>query len=187
MAQASAVTAPPPGAEYLPARAVEPGGDLRKVLDPDDLTRAVEADQRVPRQQVPTAARQLEPMAPDYTDVRAWELAPAGESPEAAPEAVVSGPATARDLWLRCSACKTDIPFRATHWVCSVSTCNRKRTGLTFCGLSCFEAHLPTARHRDAWAESQRAPSRAEWEAAHALVPATAGKEAEVGRKGGGI
>lgn len=28
------------------------------------------------------AARQLEPVAPDYTDVRAWELAPAGESPE---------------------------------------------------------------------------------------------------------
>lgn len=28
------------------------------------------------------AARQLEPMAPDFTDVRAWELAPAGESPE---------------------------------------------------------------------------------------------------------
>ena len=29
------------------------------------------------------AARQLEPMAPNYTDVRAWELAPAGESGEA--------------------------------------------------------------------------------------------------------
>jgi hypothetical protein len=28
------------------------------------------------------AARQLEPMAPDYTDVRAWELAPAGETAE---------------------------------------------------------------------------------------------------------
>ncbi len=29
------------------------------------------------------AARQLEPVAPDYTDVRAWELAPAGEAAEA--------------------------------------------------------------------------------------------------------
>jgi p-cumate 2,3-dioxygenase alpha subunit len=29
------------------------------------------------------AARQLEPVRPDFTDVRAWELAPAGESPEA--------------------------------------------------------------------------------------------------------
>jgi phenylpropionate dioxygenase-like ring-hydroxylating dioxygenase large terminal subunit len=28
------------------------------------------------------AARQLEPVRPDFTDVRAWELAPAGESPE---------------------------------------------------------------------------------------------------------
>lgn len=70
------------------------------------------------------------------------------------------------DIWRNCNICKTGIGFGATYFVCSVSTCNRKRTGLYFCGLPCFEAHLPTARHRDAWAESQKAPSRAEWQAA---------------------
>jgi hypothetical protein len=65
--------------------------------------------------------------------------------------------------------CKVSIGFEAEYFSCSVSTCNRKRTGLFFCSLACFEAHLPTARHRDAWAERQRSPSvaaaRAEREA----------------------
>jgi hypothetical protein len=69
------------------------------------------------------------------------------------------------DIWRHCNICKAGIGFGAQYFVCSVSTCNRKRTGLNFCGLPCFEAHLPTARHRDAWAESQKAPSRAEWQA----------------------
>ena len=30
------------------------------------------------------------------------------------------------ETWLKCSACKNPIPYNATHWVCSVSTCNRK-------------------------------------------------------------
>ena len=37
------------------------------------------------------------------------------------------------ETWLKCSACKNPIPFNATHWVCSVSTCNRARTRLVFC------------------------------------------------------
>jgi hypothetical protein len=57
--------------------------------------------------------------------------------------------------------CKVGIGFEAEYFICSVSTCNRKRTGLFFCSLACFEAHLPTARHRDAWAERQRSPSAA--------------------------
>jgi hypothetical protein len=31
---------------------------------------------------------------------------------------------------------------------------------MTFCGMSCFDAHLPMMRHRDAWAEEERAPTR---------------------------
>jgi hypothetical protein len=34
---------------------------------------------------------------------------------------------------------------------------------LYFCGLPCWEAHVPEARHRDAWAEEQRAPTREKW------------------------
>ncbi len=64
--------------------------------------------------------------------------------------------------WRRCSACKKTIGFGATYWVCNVSTCNRKRTGLVFCSVSCWEVHLPGANHREAWALERSAPSAAE-------------------------
>lgn len=60
----------------------------------------------------------------------------------------------------RCSTCKKPIDFEAAYYECSVSTCNRKRTGLYFCSLGCWEAHLPMMRHRDAWAVEARAPTR---------------------------
>lgn len=64
--------------------------------------------------------------------------------------------------WRRCSACKKPIDFGSTYYTCSVSTCNRKRTAMHFCDVSCWEVHLPIARHREAWAEEQRAPSEAQ-------------------------
>ena len=69
---------------------------------------------------------------------------------------------TTTDGWRRCSACKNPIALGATYWVCSVSTCNQKRTGLAFCTVSCWDAHLPVARHREAWAEERTAPARPE-------------------------
>ena len=63
------------------------------------------------------------------------------------------------DLWRRCSACKNDIALRSVYWVCSVSTCNRARTALVFCSVDCWEIHLPTERHREAWAVEERAPA----------------------------
>ena len=65
-------------------------------------------------------------------------------------------------MWKRCSSCKEPIALRAAYWVCNVSTCNRKRTALQFCSVSCWDAHLPIARHRDAWAEERRAPETPE-------------------------
>jgi len=59
-----------------------------------------------------------------------------------------------------CSECKRPIAFSADYFRCSVSTCNRKRTGLFFCSVSCWDAHVPMMRHRDAWAEPTRAPTR---------------------------
>jgi histone H3/H4 len=64
--------------------------------------------------------------------------------------------------WKKCSACKKPIGFEAIYYVCNVSTCNRKRTALQFCDVSCWEVHLPVARHRESWAEERRAPSKAE-------------------------
>lgn len=62
------------------------------------------------------------------------------------------------NLWKRCSACKNPIELGATYWTCNVSTCNRKRTALQFCSVTCWEVHLPGANHRETWAEEQRAP-----------------------------
>src|SRR3954469_2463781 len=75
---------------------------------------------------------------------------------------LLSMPELAGDVWLHCSACRKGIPFGATHWVCSVSTCNRARTQLVFCSVSCWDSHVATLRHRDSWAVEARAPTRAE-------------------------
>jgi hypothetical protein len=89
--------------------------------------------------------------------------------------------ALSQAAWRHCNMCKVGIGFEAEYFTCSVSTCNRKRTGLFFCSLACFEAHLPTARHRDAWAERQRSPSvaaaRAEREAEEREAAAEADAE----------
>ncbi len=64
------------------------------------------------------------------------------------------------DSFKKCSTCRDPIAFDQKYWSCSVSTCNRSKLALYFCSLPCWEAHVPEARHRDAWAEEQRAPSR---------------------------
>jgi len=66
--------------------------------------------------------------------------------------------------WRHCSTCKKPIHFGEPYFQCSVTTCNRPRTGLFFCSVPCWDAHVPTMRHRDAWAEEAKAPSRAQWE-----------------------
>lgn len=65
--------------------------------------------------------------------------------------------------WRRCSSCKQPIAFGAAFWACSVSTCNRPRTGLAFCSTTCWDAHLGVVPHRESFAVERRAPSRAEW------------------------
>lgn len=71
-------------------------------------------------------------------------------------------------FWRRCSTCKRELGFSAPYWTCSVSTCNRKGSSFVFCSLSCWNGHVPTMRHRDAWAEEQRSPTRDDWEAQRA-------------------
>lgn len=66
--------------------------------------------------------------------------------------------------WATCNSCKGDIDFDQVHYVCSVSTCNRKGTDFHFCSVECWDVHVPAMRHRDAWAEEKRSPTRAQWE-----------------------
>ena len=69
------------------------------------------------------------------------------------------------DFWRRCSSCKTPIKYSAAYYVCSVSTCNRKRIGYVFCSVHCWERHLPGARHKDAAAIEAKAPTFDQWRA----------------------
>jgi hypothetical protein len=67
------------------------------------------------------------------------------------------------EFWRKCSSCKKEIGYKKTYFVCSVSTCTRKRTGYVFCSVHCWERHLPGARHRDAAAIEAMSPSFEEW------------------------
>lgn len=73
--------------------------------------------------------------------------------------------------WKSCTSCRKSIEFGEVYWECSVSTCNSKRLGLYFCTVACWDAHVPTARHRESWAVEQRAPSSQE--AASQAAPPT--------------
>lgn len=68
-----------------------------------------------------------------------------------------------QDYWKKCNSCKKTLPYRSNYWVCNVSTCNRKRTGLIFCSVSCWDAHNPLMNHRDSWAVEKKAPSFQEY------------------------
>ncbi len=80
------------------------------------------------------------------------------------------------DSFKVCSSCRKPIDYGSTYYLCSVSTCQRKRVGLFFCSVSCWEAHLPEMRHREAWAEENTAPTREQHEQA---LAAERRKEAE--------
>ena len=75
---------------------------------------------------------------------------------------------TGTDSWKRCSVCKTDLGFERPYYECSVSTCTSGRNHSVFCSLTCWEQHVPVMRHRDAWADEKRAPTRSAWEASQA-------------------
>ncbi len=77
-----------------------------------------------------------------------------------------------RTYWKKCSTCKKELAFGAPYYICSVSTCQGKRTGLHFCTVECWDAHLGFARHRDAGALDAKAPTREAYLAELENVPA---------------
>jgi hypothetical protein len=64
--------------------------------------------------------------------------------------------------WKKCTTCKKSIGFSQKYWTCSVSTCTRVRTGLTFCSVACFDIHVPVLNHKDAWALENDSPKSSE-------------------------
>jgi hypothetical protein len=67
------------------------------------------------------------------------------------------------EFWRPCSSCKKTINYSTKYYECSVSTCTGKRKGYVFCSVSCWERHLPGARHRDAGAIEKMSPTFSEW------------------------
>jgi|GEM_PF-3687011 len=48
-----------------------------------------------------------------------------------------------------CATCRAAITA-GTYYRCSVSSCNSGKMKLRFCSTACWDAHVPTARHRNA-------------------------------------
>ncbi|HEY4181532.1 MAG TPA: hypothetical protein VGM90_32015 [Kofleriaceae bacterium] len=67
------------------------------------------------------------------------------------------------ETWVKCTECRSDIPYGTTYQQCSVSTCNRSRFPLYFCSVICWDAHMSTANHREAWAVEAYAPTKEAW------------------------
>ena len=49
-----------------------------------------------------------------------------------------------------CCMCRKKILVGGRYLRCSVTACNTGRMKLMFCTPACWDAHLPTARHRNA-------------------------------------
>jgi hypothetical protein len=54
------------------------------------------------------------------------------------------------DTYSVCCMCKKKILFGQSFYRCSVTACNSGKMKLIFCSTQCWDAHLPTARHRRA-------------------------------------
>jgi hypothetical protein len=63
---------------------------------------------------------------------------------------IIAGRMTAQPAFL-CSMCRKPIAVGGKVIRCSVSTCNSGRIKLVFCSASCWDSHLPNARHRSAY------------------------------------
>ncbi|MEK6627118.1 MAG: hypothetical protein AABY53_00695 [Bdellovibrionota bacterium] len=64
-----------------------------------------------------------------------------------------------QNQWRKCSSCKKEINLNTKYYECNVSTCTGLRTGYVFCSVSCWEVHLPGAKHRNAGAIEKRSPT----------------------------
>lgn len=69
-----------------------------------------------------------------------------------------------QNYWRKCSTCKKEISYKSKYYECNVSTCTGQRTGYVFCSVSCWEVHLPGAKHRNAGAVEKCSPSTAQTE-----------------------
>lgn len=66
-------------------------------------------------------------------------------------------------FWRRCSVCKKEINFSSKYYVCSVSSCSKKRAPTQFCSVTCWDNHNAVLNHKNAGADEEHSPSKAKW------------------------
>lgn len=69
-----------------------------------------------------------------------------------------------QNFWRKCSVCKKEIGFNVIYYVCSVSSCNKKRAPNQFCSVTCWDSHSVVMNHMSAGADEERSPRTAEIE-----------------------
>ena len=67
-----------------------------------------------------------------------------------------------QSFWKKCSVCKNEINYSSKYYVCSVSSCNKKRSPTQFCTVSCWDAHNAVLNHMSAGADEEMSPSKAQ-------------------------
>lgn len=65
-----------------------------------------------------------------------------------------------QNFWRKCSVCKKEILFNSIYYVCSVSSCSKKRAPVQFCSVSCWDSHRAVMNHMSAGADEERAPTK---------------------------
>lgn len=73
--------------------------------------------------------------------------------------------------WRRCSICKEEIPFSHKYYLCSVSSCTKKRAPVQFCSVSCWDSHNAVMNHMNAGADEYTSPSKQQWLAENQEAP----------------
>lgn len=72
---------------------------------------------------------------------------------------------SASTRWKSCSVCAGKLEFGCTYYVCSVTSCNKKRAQWKFCSVECWEEHHLKFGHRSsAGAVEEFGPTFEEWE-----------------------
>lgn len=65
-----------------------------------------------------------------------------------------------QNFWRKCSVCKKEILFNSIYYVCSVTSCNKKRAPTQFCSVTCWDSHRAVMNHMSAGADEERSPSK---------------------------
>lgn len=61
-------------------------------------------------------------------------------------------------MWRNCTICKSPIQLGAKYYLCSVSSCHKKRSPTQFCSVKCWDVHRSYMNHQNSGADEYTAP-----------------------------